>query len=271
MKQKQNLHTHTTWCDGIDTPEEMVQIALEKGFTGLGFSGHSTNPYSIYAHVTDAATEQYKREVLQLKDKYRGQLDIFLGLEVDYCCESDLTGYDYLIGSVHYLKVGQEMVGFDRSAETVKSILNTYFSGDGMAFAKAYFETLAQPGEGREFDIIGHFDIFTKNIEALRFLDMNDKVYLDLAIGAMEALQGKIPLFELNTGGIARGYRTAPYPAANLLKELQRLGFGAVITSDCHNGAYLDHWFTEAEEYLRSCGFRGVYMLTENGFVPEGI
>ena len=37
----QNLHTHSTFCDGIHTPEQMVQFALQKGFTSLGFSGHS--------------------------------------------------------------------------------------------------------------------------------------------------------------------------------------------------------------------------------------
>ena len=37
---KQNLHTHTVYCDGNDTPEEMVLTAIEKHFDILGFSGH---------------------------------------------------------------------------------------------------------------------------------------------------------------------------------------------------------------------------------------
>lgn len=41
MKHLQNLHTHTIYCDGKDTPEEMILAACEKGFTSLGFSGHS--------------------------------------------------------------------------------------------------------------------------------------------------------------------------------------------------------------------------------------
>ena len=40
MKPIQNLHTHSTYCDGADTPEEMIETALEKGFTSIGFSGH---------------------------------------------------------------------------------------------------------------------------------------------------------------------------------------------------------------------------------------
>ena len=29
VEYKQNLHTHTTYCDGKDTPEEMILRAIE--------------------------------------------------------------------------------------------------------------------------------------------------------------------------------------------------------------------------------------------------
>ena len=41
--RKVNLHTHTLFCDGRDTPEDMVLSAIEKGFSVLGFSGHSSS------------------------------------------------------------------------------------------------------------------------------------------------------------------------------------------------------------------------------------
>ena len=40
MRLKANYHTHTTFCDGADTPEEVVKEALRLGMTHLGFSGH---------------------------------------------------------------------------------------------------------------------------------------------------------------------------------------------------------------------------------------
>ena len=46
MKYRQNLHTHTTFCDGKDTPEELVEAAIAKGFDSIGFSGHSYMYYS---------------------------------------------------------------------------------------------------------------------------------------------------------------------------------------------------------------------------------
>ena len=35
-----NFHTHSTFCDGRNTPQQMVDRALELGFVALGFSGH---------------------------------------------------------------------------------------------------------------------------------------------------------------------------------------------------------------------------------------
>ena len=36
-----NAHTHSTWCDGKDSLEDMAQAAIELGFTDLGFTCHS--------------------------------------------------------------------------------------------------------------------------------------------------------------------------------------------------------------------------------------
>ena len=65
---------------------------------------------------------------------------------------------------------------------------------------------------------------------------------------AIWALKGKIPLFEVNTGAISRGYRTSPYPQMEFLRELHICGFCAVITSDCHDAEKLDCGFELAAE-----------------------
>ena len=63
-------------------------------------------------------------------------------------------------------------------------------------------------------------------------------------------------VFELNTGAIARGLRTVPYPAAFLLDEIKAQGGAMIVNSDCHYRAKLTCWFDEAEEYLAAHGFR---------------
>lgn len=264
---KQNLHTHTNYTDGKDTPEEVVLAAIEKGFNSLGFSEHTYLKYSAFPRqLTAERAELYKKEIQALKEKYAGIIDIFCGLEYDFYSDVDTDGYDYLIGSVHYLDCTTEIASFDYGLERTVSYVQKYFSSDGLAFAKKYYETVARLPEKKNFDIIGHFDLITKNNEQGRFIDVSSKEYIDLGLEAIGALKGKIPFFEVNTGAISRGYRTAPYPQIEFLKEFKRCGFGAVITSDSHDKSTLDCSFEEAKELLISAGFKSRYILTKDGF-----
>ncbi len=266
MNTLQNLHTHTTYCDGKDTATEMIEAAIKKGFGGIGFSGHSYMFYSPGHSMSPRGTEEYKAEITALKEKYKDKIDVFLGLEFDAYSVVDLSGYDYLIGSFHYLKIGDEYVGFDRSADEVARIINVYFGGDGMAFAKECYRQFACLPEYGKFDILGHFDIITKNIEKIKFFDTDSEEYLRYAFEALDAMRGSIPLFEVNTGAISRGYRTSPYPMKNIIKQMKEWGFGAIISSDCHDAKYLDCAFDDARELLLECGFKEKYILTPSGF-----
>ena len=265
--QKQNLHIHTTYADGMDSPEALVLEALERGFTSIGFSEHSYMAASrAIRKMTVEDMQAYKAEICSLKEKYRGIIDIFCGIEMEMYSQVPTDGLDYIIGSVHYLELDGKHCGFDRSLQAVQEYIDTHFSGDGMAFAEAYFETISHLPERHRVDIIGHFDILTKNNEKGGFIDVTDPRYLAMGMDAIHALQGKIPLFEVNTGAIARGYRTAPYPQREFLQEFFRCGFGAVITSDCHDKQFFDCYYEESRQLLQEAGFETKWILTDNGF-----
>ena len=168
-------------------------------------------------------------------------------------------------------KDGDKYIDFDKGVDDVENIINTFYDADGMKYAKAYYAALAQLPDHGNFDIIGHFDLITKHCETRKFFDTESKEYITAALDAMEALRGKIPFFELNTGAMARGYRTSPYPNVLLLKELKRLGFGAVITSDCHDKTKLNYKFDEAADILKECGYKEKYILTKSGFEAVSI
>ena len=271
MKHLQNLHTHSVYCDGKDTLEEMIQTCIQKGFTSLGFSGHSYMYFADHISMSLEGTEKYKEEVLMLKEKYKDSLSIFLGLEFEMFSEIDLSGYDYLIGSTHYMNINGEKVGFDRSADEVRRIINTYYGGDGMKYARDFYANLARLPEYGDFDIIAHFDLITKHSENENFFDRNSNEYREYAIAAAEALAGKIPYFEVNTGAMARGYRTTPYPDPFILKELNRLGFKPIISSDCHQRDFVDYGFGQAAQLLKDNGFTEHYILTDKGFVHSSL
>ncbi len=263
---KQNLHTHTTFCDGKNTPEQLIRAAIAKGFSSIGFSGHSYNPHSLMFAGNVDRTKEYQQHIRMLQQKYKGIIDVYCGLEIEAAAVPELSGYDFLIGSVHYFPVDNKCIGFDRSPEAVREIVDTYFNGSGLAYARRYFETLVKLPQYGQFDILGHFDIHAKNNEYLQIFDENDSEYISMGYDAIDALAGKIPFFEVNTGGMARGCRSIPYPAPAFIRRMKEKGFGAVITTDCHDAKYLDYGFDTACALLKECGFREYYVFTERGF-----
>lgn len=267
MKNKQNLHIHSTWSDGINTPRELIEEAIARGFDSIGFSEHSYMYFrntSKQLYISDMP--RYQQEIRQLKAEYKGKINVFCGLEFDYYSRVPLDGFDYRIGSLHYLDFDGEILGFDRKLDEVQEYLRVHFGGDSMAFAKRYYEELSHLPEKGKFDILGHFDLLTKNNEQERFLDTADPNYIRMGLDAIHALQGEIPLFEVNTGVMARAGRSYPYPQMAFVREFKNCGFGAVISSDCHNKDHLDNNFEDARLLLEAAGFTTRWILTDNGF-----
>lgn len=268
MGYKQCLHTHSILCDGKDTLEEMVQTAIEKGFDSIGFSGHSY--MDIYAEfsMNEEKVSFYKTEIARLQQVYGDRIRIYCGLEKDNYTTLSTEGYDYLIGSVHVMRYEQELLFIDWTAERTRENIEKVFGGDGIAYAKHYFDAVADLPNHGSFDIIGHFDLLTKfNEREPDLFDTESPEYRAAATCAMEALVGKVKFFEVNTGAISRGYRSTPYPDPYIIKEMKRLGFKAIVSSDCHDRNFLDCGYEEAKHLLREAGFTEHYVLKDEGFV----
>ena len=261
----QNLHTHTTYCDGRDTIEEMILAACEKGFQSIGFSSHS---FMKGCSLPKQVIDDYKHEIAESKKKYADKIEVYCGIECEIYGDTDLSGFDYVIGALHYLKLEDGLFSIDRSLQDLQAVIENHFHGDGMACAKEYYQQLARLSECGDFDFIAHFDLITKYCEQVHLFDYQAKEYQWAAIEAAERLAGKIPYFEVNTGAMSRGYRTSPYPDLFLLKELKRLGFGAIISTDCHDSRFLDYGYQEAVGVLKACGFKEQFILTKDGFIP---
>ena len=57
---KADFHTHTTYCDGKNTPAEMVKAAYDMGFTDFGISGHGDySPAEPGFGMTDSILSSY--------------------------------------------------------------------------------------------------------------------------------------------------------------------------------------------------------------------
>jgi histidinol-phosphatase (PHP family) len=269
----QNLHTHTTFCDGKNTPIQVAEAAIAKGFDSIGFSCHAKTEADSDCEVKDV--DKYISTIEKLKKEFEGRLEIFTGCELDYFSKGlmPLEKFDYKIGSVHAARLDTgEFIDFDYSPEVSFSNVKDFFSGDGVAYAELYYKTLATLPDRFDFDFVGHFDLVTKFSE-LRpdLIDTESKRYKNAALEALHAIKPKCDFFEINTGALARGYRTTPYPAPFILDDMKALNCKLILTSDCHNADFLDYHFKEAKEYLKSHGVADIYFLTQNGFVGERI
>lgn len=268
MGYKQCLHTHSNLCDGKNTLEEMVLSAIEKGFDSIGFSGHSF--MEIYAEfsMSEEKIKIYKAEIARLQQVYGDKIKIFCGLEKDNYTKVSTEGYDYLLGSVHVMRHENELLFVDWSAERTRDNIDNKFGGDGIAYAKHYYKAVADLPNYGSFDILAHFDLLTKfNEKEPDLFDTECVEYRAAVTKAAEALVGKVKYFEINTGAISRGYRTTPYPDPYILKEMKRLGFGAIISSDCHDRDFLDCGYDDAKRLLKEAGFTEHYVLKDEGFV----
>ena len=268
---RQNLHTHTLFDDGKDAPEEMAEAAVRAGMTSLGFSVHSTLPWRNDWCLQKGDIPGYLAAVENTRRDFAGRLLIFSGLEWDIFSDQNTSGFDYVIGSMHQIRVDGCFPSVDESPACTGSILERHFSSDADAFAEKYYAQYAAVAEAAFVDIVGHFDLITKFDEKFGFFNSSSRRYTDAAMSALELLVRKDKLFEVNTGAVSRGWRSTPYPSHSLLRELKARGARLVVSSDAHSADAIAFAFDRTEELLRSLGFRERWELTEHGFAPVAL
>lgn len=263
---KSNLHTHTTFCDGKHTPEEIVLRAIEMGMEVIGFSGHSDSPFDLGYAMTEESTRQYRAQIPRLAKKYADQICVLMGIEQDYFSPPREEGYDFCIGSVHYVAIDGEYFSVDNTVEIAKGAVEEHLGGDWYLFAKKYFQTVCEMTESMAFDIVGHFDIVSKFNQRYGFFDESDPAYLRPALEALDLVLEKEKLIEVNTGAIARQYRKIPYPAPILLRRIAERGGRVILSSDAHDKNNLTFGFEDALAILRSTGIGSVTVRGKEGW-----
>ena len=266
MFPRSNIHSHTTYSDGRNTPEEMVRAALARGFVSFGFSDHGYAPHDT-ASMSREGEALYRREIRSLIARYEGQIELALGYEHDHSMpEADLSAYDYVIESVHFVHKRGVWCSVDESADMLQSSIDEYFQGDPYRFCADYFDEVCRSIMDTPARIVGHIGLVSKFNEGDRMFDSGDRRYTDPAREAIRLAVERDLLVEVNTGAMSRGYRTEPYPGRTLLRYLNSIGGRVILTSDCHRREWIDFAFDECLELLRSCGFREAWLWKNGGF-----
>lgn len=238
---KENFHNHTTFCDGRSSAEEMVLSAIEKGFDAIGFSGHAymENVKCSWC-MSKENTFLYLSEIEKLKEKYSSQIELYKGTELDYFCTEVPGEYEFTLAAVHYLNLGDEYQGIDITQQEQIDTANRFFDGSMIDYSIEYFKLVGNLLNKFDTDFIGHFDLLTKFNEGDSFFDTKDKRYIKAWTDAVDNLIPHNKPFEINTGAIARGKRTTPYPALDIAEYIHSRGGYFIVTSDCHDAKNID-------------------------------
>ena len=271
--QKFNLHTHSTFSDGKSSPEDVVIEAINQGIEVLGFSDHSPVPFENSFAIKNNDIHNYISTIKTLKEKYKDQIDIYCSMEMDFIPgivkdfkkSKDTMGLDYMIGSVHLVGNDIEKLWFiDGSKyETYDEGLFNYFDGNIRKGVKTFFYQYNEMIETEEFDIVGHFDKI-KMHNRDRYFTENEKWYRDLVLETLTLIKEKDLIVEVNTRGIYKKRSTDFYPSSWILPIMREMNIPVVISSDAHLPNELTLCFKQAEEALKTAGYKET-MCFKNG------
>ncbi len=257
-----NLHTHTHFSDGKASVRDNIESAIAKNMTSLGFSDHSFTACDTSYCMKLEAYKNYFKTLDEMKREYEGRLPIFTGIEKDYFSDIDKSDFDYVLASVHYLIENDTVYPIDHSPAQQEKCFAEAFGGNKLDFAKRYYDMVTEQVIKCKPDVVGHFDVINK----FSLMPETDEKYREIAEDSAREILKTCKVFELNTGGIARGWRKVPYPSSYVLTLIKELGGEIAINSDSHQPENLDFHFRESVEILKSHGFDHIVEFTGNGF-----
>ena len=266
---KFDFHTHHDRCGhATGTIQDYIESAIDKGLNIIGISDHS--PY--FGELEDqpqpgiamAKSEfaRYVEEVLLLKEKYKDQIEVLLGVESDFFTEyADLYRqvyekypFDYIIGSVHQVN---HLSIFNRKR------WNRLNEQQQIATKEAYYDQIILSAKSGMFDILGHIDAMRGYYP--EFGDIpTDRVDLTLKVIAECDVA-----IEINTSGKTKtcgGW----YPSNDLLSRASHYGVKVTFGSDAHVvGRVGDEW-DEVRSNLIDIGFKewAIFRQRERFMVP---
>lgn len=249
-----DFHVHTCYCDGKDTPENIVIEAISKGMKKIGFSGHSYMDFEGFG-MSDEILKNYKAEINRLKQKYKSQIEIFLGIELDYFSEVNTDDFDYIIGSVHYVTCNNKKIAVDHNIECFENAVKEC-NNDVYELCEKYFEIVSDIINKTDANIIGHFDLVSKFNERKNFFDENNERYINAYKKALDILLKTGKPFEINTGAMSRGYKNFPYPSKKILEYISAHNGSVILSSDSHQKETLMYKFDECEKICKSLNLK---------------
>lgn len=269
-----NYHSHSRFCDGRSSMETFVRFALSKGLRKYGFSSHAPLPFHTSWNMVEEDYGDYEKEFYRLKKKYNANIELYLGLEVDYIYNcSDITdsffqniNLDYAIGSIHYLDKlrGNQYMTIDGPLSDFDRSMNLLYGGDIKKTVLRFYEISQMMVELGGFDIVGHVDKII--LHALHYPEFNIRAdwYVEVFKHLLLSIKRKGMMVEINTKSLLD--RGITYPHQSFYEMIYDLDIPIMINSDCHYPDKVTNGFLQTYSLLYAIGFRGLQELTKDGW-----
>ncbi len=269
MTLRTNYHTHSHYDDGEGEIEDYIRAAIAAGFDSYGVSCHAPVPIPTGDEWMMPLDQlpAYVAEVRGLQATYRDCLAMYMGLELDYApglqeyyrTTLQPHGFDYFVGSVHY--VGTDGAGVpwcvDESAARFAEGLESGYGGDIRRAVEKYYglqrEMVGTPGVA----IVGHMDKLKMWNVGERYFRESDPWYVAAVEETLQAFKAGGLIVELNTKGL-RIEIAAPYPAPWILARCKVLEIPVQVNTDAHAPDEIAAKFPEAAAILRDAGITEV-------------
>ncbi|WP_047375578.1 histidinol-phosphatase HisJ [Exiguobacterium sp. ZOR0005] len=244
-------HIHTPFCPhgSRDALEAYVAAARARGLKTITFTEHAPFPKRFTDPVPDQDSAmaldvlpRYLDAIQQLKQSYAGELDIRVGLEIDFVpgfaeetislLEPYAAALDETILSQHFLLIEDEYFPVDFSLETFDVLVERL--GSFEAVVRAYYESL-EAGLKFEWERlnvkrIGHLDLPIKYEKQYVWEREHVK---DVEKRLLRTIQAHGFGLDLNTAGLRKVDCGRVYAEA-VATEAITLGIPLVLGSDAH-------------------------------------
>lgn len=268
MHNLTNYHSHCNYCDGKAPLEDFIKSAMEKGFTSYGISSHAPLPFPTEWTMNKEDVPAYLAEARMLKEKYASQIELYVGMEIDYLNEESNPSIpffrelplDYRIGSVHLLEDADgTVVDTDTTKEKFKERLDKHFNGDLKSTVLCYFRNLMRMIELEGFDIVGHADKISYNADYCEPGVLEQKWYKDVIREYFSLIAEHDLMVEINT----KAYKNLGvfYPNRALFPLLKELHIPVTVNSDAHFPELINDARPEALAALQESGIHTVMEL----------
>ena len=246
-----DYHMHTPLCGhAIGEPDEYVRHGIKMGLKEMGFSDHAP----LVSHRDPKITMDfdqlptYLQMIENVQKQFSKKISIKIALEADFIPGYEEKTkqliedyhYDYIIGSVHFIKTW----GFDDPAERA-----SWKNKDVNQVYHDYYELLRQSAKSGMFQIIGHCDLVKKfghraTESMFEEVKKTAKVFKETGVA-----------IEINTAGLRKPIKEM-YPSLDCLKIYCQAGVPLTFGSDAHAPEEVAKDFDKAIELAKTAGFK---------------